>query len=329
MIDETGQLIQSTNTMNQTIRNLINQISEASETVTNHSEELTQSSLEVSSGTEQIATTMEELASGTEAQADHVGELSAAMDTFTQNVVKVNEYGNNIEKSSQDILGLVDEGRQLMNDSAEQINRINQVVDDAVRKVKNLTAQSQEISKLIVVINDIADQTNLLTLNAAIEAARAGEHGQGFAVVAEEVRKLTEQVSESISDISNIVTSIQEETTIVSDSLQNGYKEVEKGVNQIQITERKFHNIYELITEQAQKNEKMSEANNSMEKKSKEMSIAIQEIAAVSEESAAGIEETAASVEQANSSIQKISANIEELSNLSEKLTQSIQHFKL
>lgn len=252
--------------MNQTIRNLINQISEASETVTNHSEELTQSSLEVSSGTEQIATTMEELASGTEAQADHVGELSA-MDTFTQNVVKVNEYGNNIEKSSQDILGLVDEGRQLMNDSAEQINRINQVVDDAVRKVKNLTAQSQEISKLIVVINDIADQTNLLTLNAAIEAARAGEHGQGFAVVAEEVRKLAEQVSESISDISNIVTSIQEETTIVSDSLQNGYKEVEKGVNQIQITERKFHNIYELITEQAQKNEKMSEANNSMEKK--------------------------------------------------------------
>src|SRR5699024_3137957 len=110
------------------------------------------------------------------------------------------------------------EGYQLMEKSTNQMNTINDIVRNAVDNVQSLDEQSQKISELVAVIEDIAEQTNLLALNAAIEAARAGEHGQGFAVVANEVRMLAEGVAVSVTDITDIVNSIQHESSEVAES---------------------------------------------------------------------------------------------------------------
>src|SRR5690625_3435079 len=229
LVDEIGQLVVATNEMNGNMRTLLGQVSEVSETVSRQSEELTQASNEVSAGSEQIASTMQELASGSETQAHNAGELSNSMGRFTSKIGEANEDGRNIQQSSNEVLEMTTNGYQLMEKSTRQMNVINKIVRSAVEEVHNLDHQSQKISELVSVIQAIADQTNLLALNAAIEAARAGEYGQGFTVVADEVRKLAESVSESVTDITGIVTDIQHETKNVTESLENGYGEVEQG----------------------------------------------------------------------------------------------------
>src|SRR5699024_3648265 len=212
---------------------VLTRLAQASETVSSQSEELTQSANEVKAGSEQVAKTMQELATGAEKQANNASELSTVMQTFTAYVEEASKNGEQIQETSNGVVEMTEEGSQLMQASMEQMNKIDSIVKDAVEKVQELDGQSQEISKLVNVVKDSADQTNLLALNAAIEAARAGEHGQGFAVVADEVRQLAEQVTNSITEITSIVSSIQHETDDVVVSLGKGYEEVKTGIQHI------------------------------------------------------------------------------------------------
>src|SRR5690606_7168409 len=198
------------------------------------------------------------------------------------------------------------------------------IVQESVEKVKGLDSQSQDISKLVSVINDIADQTNLLALNAAIEAARAGEHGRGFAVVADEVRKLAEQVSVSVSDITEIVASIQRESTNVVQSLQLGYEEVAKGATQVKTTGDTFAEIDRAIGEMVSNIQIITSNLATMSNDSQEISATIQEIASISEESAAGVEQTSASTQQTSSIMEEIAKSSKDLSIVSEELNELV-----
>ncbi|WP_084287817.1 methyl-accepting chemotaxis protein [Paucisalibacillus globulus] len=327
--DEIGQLVTSTNQLNQSLREMVSQISTVSETVSSHSEELTQSANEVKIGSEQVASTMQELAAGSETQANSASDLSSSMNNFAEKVLEANENGNRIEENSKAVLNMTEDGSELMRNSILQMEKIDTIVQDSVKKVEGLDKQSQEISNLVTVIRDVADQTNLLALNAAIEAARAGEHGKGFAVVADEVRKLAEQVSDSVTDITNIVSNIQMESRLVSDSLQGGYKEVEKGKVQIESTGETFHGISEAVTVMVSSITTIAENLAEIAANAEEMNGAIQEIASVSEESAAGVEQTSASVQQTSSIMEEVAGSSEQLATLAGQLNELIRHFKL
>ncbi|UFT98276.1 methyl-accepting chemotaxis protein [Radiobacillus kanasensis] len=328
-VDEVGQLVTATNQMSDNMRELLGEIHNVSESVSGQSEELTQSANEVKEGSNQVASTMQELSSGAETQANTTSDLASSMASFSGKVQQANQGGESVHAASQQVLELTEEGSQLMASSIEQMSKIDRIVQDAVEKVKGLDQQSQEISKLVGVIKDIADQTNLLALNAAIEAARAGEHGKGFAVVADEVRKLAEQVSLSVTDITGIVNSIQTESSVVTDSLQGGYKEVENGANQISTTGQTFENINSAVVEMVNNILEVSENLANIAENSETMNKSIEDIAAISEESAAGIEQTSASVQQTTSSMEEIAANSDQLARLAEDLNHLLRRFKL
>lgn len=327
--DEVAQLVDATNRMTENNRKLLAQIRLVSESVSSQSEELTQSAEEVKTGSEQITITMEELAKGTETQANSASELASIMGNFTKEVEEANENGEQIKQKSTKVLELTNEGSQLMQSSTAQMNKIYDIVKDAVNKMERLDNQSQEISKLVTVIKEVAEQTNLLALNAAIEAARAGEHGKGFAVVAEEVRKLAEQTASSIKDITQIVSDVKTESSNVANSLKDGYLEVEQGTKQIETTGKTFNAISVSVTEMVQNITTVSAKLSEIAAETQEMNGFIEEVASVSEESSAGVEETVASAQQAHSAMEEISASSKHLADLAEELNELVGKYKL
>lgn len=327
--DEIGKLANAMNQMQSKLKDMIHNIAQASDLINTSSKELSQSANEVNMGAEQVAITMNELASGAEGQAHHSNELTSLMERFTADLRETNQYGEHIHQSSFEVLGLTNEGSQLMTSSNSQMKKIDSIVQNAVEKVKNLDAQAQEISKLVVVIKDIANQTNLLALNAAIEAARAGEHGKGFAVVADEVRKLAEQVGYSVNDITTIVTNIQQDFDVVTSSLEDGYQEVKDGTTQIKATSETFTTISDSINDVVESVQLISKNLSKVTDDGQKMNSAIQEIAAVAEESAAGVEQTTATTEQTSSSMEVMAGKSAQLSTLAIELKTLVAQFKL
>ncbi|MGD7008922.1 methyl-accepting chemotaxis protein [Metabacillus sp. 84] len=326
--NELGLLINSANTMNDTLISLVDGIKSAAREVEYQSDRLQSSSIQVKEGSEQIAFTMNELTLGAEHQAGTAADMSENMGHFLAKINEAAAGGESASKSSGAVLKETEAGSRLMKHSIEEMNKIHSIMETSVTKVAGLDEQSKKISKLMEVIQSIADQTNLLALNAAIEAARAGEHGRGFAVVADEVRKLAEQVSLSIGDIDLIVQSVRSETKSVAGELRSGYEQVLIGKTSIEKTGQTFEVIRGQVGAVTAGISMISSRLEDLLSRGRKMDEAIANIASVSEEAAAGIEETAAAAEQANSAMEKVRENSIHLSGLSEKLAMSVNEFK-
>ncbi|WP_409366976.1 methyl-accepting chemotaxis protein [Lysinibacillus sp. 38-6] len=327
--DEIGQLMLSANDLNANLNETISSIHNVSETVAASSEELAQSANEVQTGTEQISYTMQELATGTETQASTAGDLAETMTTFQNSIHETTQEGIELKEHSEHVHDLTTTGKQLMIQSTQQMATINDIVLESVKKVEGLNAQSAEISKLVSVIDEISNQTNLLALNAAIEAARAGEHGKGFAVVADEVRKLAEQVQFSVTDISTIVHRIQNETGTVTNSLQAGYEEVRKGTAQLDQTNSTFDQISQAVEDMNENINVISQNLTKISQHSEAINGSIDEMASISQESAAGVEQTTATVEETAATMDEISKSANQLAEMAEELNTQLQKFTL
>lgn len=213
--DEVGDLGRSVNKM-------VNDISDALSVVMDSISSLASTSAQLSSNAETIA-------QGAQDQSEQVASTASAVEEVNSTVVEVAQNASNVSNSAEDASGSVGNGHEIVQDTRNMMEKIAVTVSESAATVRKLGESSEQIGQIIQVIDDIADQTNLLALNAAIEAARAGEHGRGFAVVADEVRKLAEKTVSATKEIADMIQSIQADTGGAVMSMHEGVNQVEEG----------------------------------------------------------------------------------------------------
>lgn len=327
--DEVGQLSDAMNHMSTSLREMISEIQGLSGDVDQQSSALLASSVEVKAGSEQVAVTIEEMAKGSVSQADSSVEISENTQTFGLEIARAGEHSNELNVFSNEVLEASTSGDKLMKDTIKQMMIIHDSMKASLERITSLEHKTHSITELVDVIQSIADQTSLLALNASIEAARAGESGRGFSVVASEVRNLSEEVAQSVTEISGIVFSIIEETAQISAELNQGYSEVDKGAEQMELTGESFSAINSNVEEMSDKVGTISEIFKIIEQSSSAINESVEQIAAVTEESAAGSEEISASVNAQAQSVDNISSSAEQLSGMVERMNMLIQRFRL
>ncbi len=293
--DAIGKLFDGFNRSVKNISEVIRRLNESIETA--------------ASAATQISSSTEELAAGVQEQAAQSAEVATAVEEMTKTVL---ENSNNAQQTAQtagENGKLAEEGADIVTRTTEKMRKISRVVGDSASTVTKLGESSKEIGEIISVIDDIADQTNLLALNAAIEAARAGEQGKGFAVVADEVRKLAERTTQATKKIEEMIKAIQGETEAAVSSMKSGTAEVEDGIELADKAREAMSGIVDRTRLSVDMINQIAAASEEQSATSEQISRNTEAISSVASESANGVMQIA----QAADSLNRLTENLRNL----------------
>lgn len=260
--DEIGKAGAALNTMKNNLKEIIQSIAGTAE--------------HVASASEEISSSASLQAQGAETQKDQAAQVATAMQEMSSTVLQVSENSNKAAEASRAAAETARKGGSIVDETLTRMRAIAESVSSTAKKVEELGKSSDQIGRIIGVIDDIADQTNLLALNAAIEAARAGEQGRGFAVVADEVRKLAERTTTATKEIAQMIQTVQSETKMAVTAMEAGTKQVEEGVTStaqagdalkeiIHMSEQVGEMITHVATAATEQSSASEEVNNNME----------------------------------------------------------------
>ena len=290
--DEIGQLADSSRRMVENLRTLISYVSDTSSQIASTSNQLR-------STAEQIATAAEEVATQTSTVATASEEMAATSADIAQNCSLVADSSRQSSDSAT-------HGGSIVRETIACMVNIAMRVKNSAQTVASLGTRSEHIGQIIATIEDIADQTNLLALNAAIEAARAGEQGRGFAVVADEVRTLAERTSRATREISEMIKGIQSETNAAVRVMGEGVAEVEKGAVSSEQSGKALNKILQQISEVTMQINQIATAAEEQTATTSEITMNVQQVTEVVHQTARGASETATAAAQLNSNAEEL-----------------------
>ena len=327
--DEMKNIEVANNQMIHGLRSLISQINISSEYLTASSEELKSSAEQTGTATEQVAKNIQEIATGSTMQMESIEIISAKITELATGIHGIVSSGDRMNANMNETSERAKTGEENINKAINQIQVINATFENLTKTVNTLSERSNDINQFVKVITDIANQTNLLALNAAIEAARAGEHGKGFAIVADEVRKLAEQSSQSANQITELITSMQEETKNTVHSMDFARKEVTEGMDIVHLAGGSFRIIGQSVSDMTTQMEEISTAVHNMSFITDEVVKSITFILEVAESSTAGTQMVSAATEEQLASMEEVMASAVTLSKMAEELYALVKKFKL
>lgn len=327
--DEIGQINTSFNTMLVSLKRMMQGISESAEVLSASSQEMSASAEQTGRASRLIAETSSEIAAGFETQVNSIDRTVLSVQIMTEDIAAVERSSNEMADLMAGAAVSTDHGAAAVDRIIGQMQDINASVSATQSIVRNLGSLSAEINTIITTINDIATQTNLLSLNASIEAARAGEHGFGFAVVAGEIRKLAEATGRSSLQITEIITDIQQQTGNAVESMELGSELVTLGVEQSGVVSLAFAEIQDSIKAAALQTEEIRGAVGHVSQESRAVSGAMERVSEISRKGVEDVQDTSAASEEQLSAMEEMMASAQYLATLAEDLQKEMGRFKL
>ncbi|VAV85596.1 Methyl-accepting chemotaxis protein I (serine chemoreceptor protein) [hydrothermal vent metagenome] len=290
--DEIGTLAVALDTMKKNLNDIIGQIRNSSD--------------HVAVSTSMLSTTSAQIVDGIDRQSNQTNQVATAMEEMSATVIEVAKNSQGASEASDDTQQIAVQGGDVVKRAVDGMMAVADTVRESAVTVEALGKSSDEIGAIISVINDIADQTNLLALNAAIEAARAGEQGRGFAVVADEVRKLAEKTTKATKEIADMIKSIQSDTKGAMGSMHEGTKQVEEGV---QLASEAGESLQQIVSSVDRVTDMV-----------RQIATAAEEQSATSEEISSNVSGIAEIANQNNVGVKEVSAAAVELNKVAEDL---------
>lgn len=327
--DEFMILCESTNQMLGNIRALINKADTVAKALGNASERVGGNSGILLEETKSITTSISDVEKGIVMQANDAENCLTRMDDLSKKIGVVSENTGKIADIADVTKSTVSDGLATIDTLQDKVKATTQVTAEVISNIEDLEKASQSIANIVGAINDIADETSLLSLNASIEAARAGDAGRGFAVVAESIRKLAEQSLNSVNEIRNIVGKIQKQTVDTVEVAKQAEVIVNSQEEALKATIDVFHDIDKHVSGLAENLSQISAGIDAMEGAKKDTLAAIESISAVAEETASAVTEVNEAAGRQLEAVKKLNNESEELISHSEDLVEAINKFTI